>query len=319
LPAPFVADRGRGSPVLLLHGQPGLGSDWDAVVALLDDHRVLVPDRPGYGAGGRETLGIEESAAEFARLLVGLRAAPATVVGHSYGGGIAVMMAAQHPEVVSGLVLVASVGRADNVTAVDRVLAAPAVGEWSSAAGLFVLGRVLPPLRRLLGTTEGRVRSWLRATLPDSAYDLVSAPPGGSVWRSFVAEQRALLDEIDAVEAAVPKVRVPTVLVSGEWDVVVPPRVAQSMARDIAGSELVRVARTGHFVPRDAPETVARAVREVEERAREGGGPVGRTRAGEAGETGGPGVSREGVPAERGLPGAALDGSTRTTQDERAP
>ena len=280
-------------------------------MALLGDHRVLVPDRPGYGASGKDTLGIEESAGEFARLLTRLGAGPATVVGHSYGGGIAVMMAVQHPEVVSGLVLAASVGRGDNVTVVDRVLAAPVVGEWSSAAGLFVLGRVLPPLRRLLGTADGRVRSWLRATLPDSAYDLVSAPPGGAVWRSFVAEQRALLGEIDAVEAAVGKVRVPTVLVSGEWDVVVPLRVAQSMAEEIAGSELVRVARTGHFVLRDAPEAVVAAVRAVEERARAGpaASPIPAVDAGRA-----PSSSVDG---EHAAPGATLDGSVGVTQDER--
>ena len=273
LPEPFVVERGRGDPVLFLHGQPGLGRDWDAVAEELPDHRLLIVDRPGYGASGAGTLSIEDSATEFARLLVARGAAPATVVGHSYGGGIAILMAAHHPEVVSGLVLVASVGRADNVTVADRVLAAPVLGAWSSALGLFTLGRVLPYARRLAGDGGDKARRWWRATLPDSTYDVVTSPPGGQLWRTFVVEQRTLLAEIGTVEAALPAVHTPTAVLSGEWDVVVPPRVSDEVAAAIDGSELVRVPGNGHFIPRDAPDAVADAVRRVEARSAEERGP----------------------------------------------
>jgi pimeloyl-ACP methyl ester carboxylesterase len=65
-------------------------------------------------------------------------------------------------------------------------------------------------------------------------------------------------------------VRVPTTVVSGAWDLVVPPSVSASIAAAIPGSELVTVARTGHFIPRDAPDVVAAAARAVESRARAG-------------------------------------------------
>ena len=81
-----------------------------------------------------------------------------------------------------------------------------------------------------------------------------------------MAEQRSLVREIEAVEAALGSVRAPTVVISGTWDLVVPPSVSASIAAAIAGSELVSVARTGHFVPRDAPDVVASAVRSVEAR-----------------------------------------------------
>jgi pimeloyl-ACP methyl ester carboxylesterase len=88
------------------------------------------------------------------------------------------------------------------------------------------------------------------------------------VWRSFVAEQRTLVREIGAVEVSLGSVRAPTIVISGAWDLVVPPSVSASIAAAIPGSELVSVARTGHFVPRDAPDVVATAVRTVESRAR---------------------------------------------------
>ena len=266
---PFVVDRGRGDPVLLVHGQPGLGRDWERVAEQLSDHRLLIVDGPGYGQSGAETLSIEGNAEVLGDLVAELDAAPTTVVGHSYGGGVAIVLAARRPELVAGLVLVGSIGRADTVNALDRVLAAPVVGEVVSAAGLFTLGRLLPRLRQLADRRQFSATDWLRASLPDRRYERVSSQRGRRVWRSFVAEQRTLLREIGAVESALGSVRAPTVVICGAWDVVVSPSVSASIAASISGSELVSVARTGHFVPRDAPEVVASAVRKVDSRARE--------------------------------------------------
>jgi pimeloyl-ACP methyl ester carboxylesterase len=260
-----VTDSGRGPNVLALHGQPGLASDWDMVLPrLVDDHRVLAVDRPGYGHSGGDPVGMAANAELLAAMLVDRHAAPATVVGHSYGGGIALLMAAHHPEVVSGLVLVGSVGRADSLNLVDHVLALPWAGEAITATGLQTLGRVLPRIREMAGRVPGRRLQWLEASLPDRRYVEVASRLGRQIWRSFVFEQRALVREIGDVEEALTHVDVPTVVISGTWDVVVPASVAASVAAAIPGAELVTVARTGHFVPRDAPGVVARAVRTVE-------------------------------------------------------
>ena len=267
----FVADEGQGPCVLALHGQPGLSTDWDLVRAgLVGDHRFLAVDRPGYGRSAGDALDMAANAAVLAELLLARGAAPATVIGHSYGGGIAILLAAHHPEVVSGLVLVGSVGRADSVNMVDHLLALPWAGEALTAAGLLTFGRVLPRLRGLASRVPGDRLAWLEASLPDRHFVEVASRFGRQIWRSFVVEQRALVREITDVEAALPLVRVPTVVISGTWDVVVPPSVAASVAAAVPGAELVTVARTGHFIPRDAPGVVTRAVRTVEARARPG-------------------------------------------------
>ncbi|MFZ2058940.1 MAG: alpha/beta fold hydrolase, partial [Acidimicrobiales bacterium] len=52
-------DVGAGPVVVLVHGQPGAGGDWAALVNMLsDDHRVLAPDRPGWGSDTRPAMGI---------------------------------------------------------------------------------------------------------------------------------------------------------------------------------------------------------------------------------------------------------------------
>ena len=160
--------------------------------------------------------------------------------------------------------LVGSVGRADSVGAVDHLLALPIVGEVLSAVGLFALGRVLPRLRQMVGPSRPSLER-LRAILPDDRFVHASSHLGRQIWRSFVDEQRWLLDEIGEVEASLGLLAVPTVVISGTWDVVVPPSVSASIAATVPGAELVIVPRTGHFVPRDAPAVVASAVRRVEE------------------------------------------------------
>ena len=156
---PFVLDIGRGDPVLFVHGQPGLGSDWDPVAAELTDHRLLIVDRPGYGRSGDETLSIEGNAEVLGDIVAERDAAPVTVVGHSYGGGVAIVLAARRPELVSGLVLVGSVGRAASLNMLDRLLATPLVGDALSAAGLFAFGtRVAARASRGRSSTPHRAR-----------------------------------------------------------------------------------------------------------------------------------------------------------------
>jgi len=263
-----LSDRGHAPAVVFVHGQPGLGADFDEVAALLvADHRVIALDRPGYGEAGDGAISMAQNAEVLGDEIEARSAAPATLVGHSYGGGIAALLTARRPDLVAGLVLVGSVGRENSVNIFDHVLAAPLVGETLSAAGLFALGRVLPKLRGLATRSPGDTFERLRASLPDSRYDEVASKRGRQVWRSFVHEQRALLSEIGDVEASLPSIAVPTVVITGSWDVVVPPAVAASIAAAIPGAELITVDRVGHFVPRDAPKVVANAVRRIETRS----------------------------------------------------
>src|SRR5258706_4012010 len=150
-----AVDEGEGPPVLLLHGQPGWRHDWDEVVPLLvPDHRVIVPDRPGYGRTGGDAVGIAENADRAVALLDRLGVEQATVAGHSWGGGVALAMAQRHPSRVNGLVLVASIGVLAALGPLDRVLAAPISGEALAWMGFHLFGRLLL-FRRVLSAGIG--------------------------------------------------------------------------------------------------------------------------------------------------------------------
>ena len=254
--------------MLLVHGQPGVGADWDPVTDLLaPDHRVVVPDRPGYGASAPDPMGMAENADVLAELLVSMQAAPALVVGHSYGGGVAVLLAHRHPELVRGLVLVGSVGNEASVNGLDHVLALPVVGEVLSALGLVTVGRILPRLRPRANLLPDPAATRLRTSLPDQRYAAGVSRQGLRLCRSFAAEQRSLLAEVGDVERALPGLRLPVSVVTGTWDTVVPPAVAVAIAAAVPGSELVTVAGVGHFVPRDSPRAVVAALFRVHGRA----------------------------------------------------
>jgi pimeloyl-ACP methyl ester carboxylesterase len=263
-----VSETGRGRAVLFVHGQPGSARDFDQVAPLLaEDHRVLMPDRPGYGASGGRPLSMVGNAEALAGLLEDLGTGRTTLVGHSYGGGIAILLAARRPELVSGLVLVGSVGSKDSVDGFDHLLAAPVVGDALSAASLFALANVFPRIGDLAVLAPAGLRERLRVSLPDSRYLSWTLSGGREILSTFLFEQRSLIREIGVVERALGKIDAPTTVIAGAWDVVVRPSAAASITSSVRGARLVMVPRVGHFVPRDAPEIVADAVRTVERRA----------------------------------------------------
>jgi pimeloyl-ACP methyl ester carboxylesterase len=263
---PMLADRsGSGPAVVLLHGQPGSGPDWEPVVRLLKpDFTVVTVDRPGYGRTGGPATGFAGNARALIELLDRFAIDSTIAVGHSWGGGVAIAAAEHYPARIAGLVLVASVGPGEPVGWDDRLLAAPVIGE-------FVAGMTIGLPSRLLGID--RVQSYVDRFPTDpvrkavrSLIRLTGAQTGSQVWRSFLAEQRALLTELDELGPGLASLDLPAVVLNGSTDHVVPPAVGDLLAGAIPGASHVVVPGVGHALPRDQPGAVAQAVRDVARR-----------------------------------------------------
>lgn len=120
LPSPTLAEDGQlaflaagrpgGQRVVFLHGSPGLGEEWDRFLVDVPAGRYyLAPDRPGFGASGALPVPELSAQAEAVRPLLGAAGTPpAVLVGYSFGGPVALRLAADHPDRVAGLVLVGS-------------------------------------------------------------------------------------------------------------------------------------------------------------------------------------------------------------------
>ena len=136
---------GEGEPVLLVHGLGGGASNWVLLApALAARRRVLAVDLPGHA--GSSPLPSVPALASFADLLRLLleheRATPATVVGHSFGGALALVLAARHPDAVRALMLVSSVG-ARRESPLERAVI--------RVVGTVRPGRLVAPWHRRIG------------------------------------------------------------------------------------------------------------------------------------------------------------------------
>ncbi len=257
-------DAGVGPVVVLVHGQPGAGGDWAALAKLLaSDHRVLAPDRPGWGSDARGAMGIAANAEVLEELLqaVGVES-PVTVVGHSLGGGVALELALKHPERVGALVLVGSVGVAGSLSGFDRLLAVPLLGSGILRAGVAALRRVLIATTHFSQRHPGARVARVVSVLPtvQAAIGTDGRPMVGRSRQSFLVEQRALLAETPELERSLCRIAVPTAVVTGASDHVVPASAARSLAGRVPGAELVVIAG-GHLLPFDQPEKIAEVVR----------------------------------------------------------
>ena len=123
---------GEGSAVVLLHGIGSNSLTWEPVAAALAErHDVIAPDFLGHGASakprGDYSLGAFASGVRDLLQMLGVERA--TIVGHSLGGGVAMQLAYQHPELCERLVLVSSGGLGHSVSPLLRAAALPG-SEW---------------------------------------------------------------------------------------------------------------------------------------------------------------------------------------------
>jgi pimeloyl-ACP methyl ester carboxylesterase len=249
-------------PVLLLHGQPGGARDWDRVEAALEQRAPVIRfDRPGWD--GCTSASDLPGNAQFALTALDMADVQrAIVVGHSFGGAVAAWLAATHPERVSALVLAAPAANVASLYAVDRVLAAPLVGELLSAAALAgpALAFTLPPARRQIAARLALDEDYLRTA--------GRALRGPRAWRAFVTEQRALVQGLPQLEPRLARIDAPTTIVIGRRDWVVPPASARRLATQIEGASLVFVEQAGHLLPLRHAARIAAAIVDAGARGR---------------------------------------------------
>jgi pimeloyl-ACP methyl ester carboxylesterase len=251
-----VECQGHGPALLLLHGVTHSARTWDAVVGALAEHfTVIAPDLPGHGASAR-TPG-EHSLGEYASalrdMLLFLEFQRVTVVGHSLGGGVAMQFVYQFPELTERMVLVSSGGLGRELNPLLRLPTLPG-SDWLMS--LFCapwLAGSLDVAVRALGSTGLRARTDLREVW--RGYLSLVAPDARSV---FLQTLRGLVDlrgqRVSALNRLYLAQGLPTLIVWGERDQVIPVEHARIAHEAVPGSQLEVFPGAGHFPHIDAPE-----------------------------------------------------------------
>jgi uncharacterized protein (TIRG00374 family) len=244
--------------LVLLHGQPGTAADWEAVMARLPAQlHAVATDRPGYGASRRRAAGFTANAEAVLKDLDERKVDSAVLVGHSWASGVALQAASLAPHRVKAVVLLAGVGPG-SVSILDWLLAAPVFGPLSAQ----LMWRWTPWIARArlawLSRRQGRpldpgehVNLQVWGQRDDGAEPL---------WRAFLTEQRALLSELAELEAALPSIAVPVLLLADPADPIVPIMTAQRLASELPDARLRLVTHASHHLPRRAPGAVAEAI-----------------------------------------------------------
>jgi pimeloyl-ACP methyl ester carboxylesterase len=241
--------------VVFLHGQPGAASDWDEVVRLLPPGvRILALDRPGYRANPRPPGTFADNARWLLAEMDAAGIDDAILVGHSYGGAAALTAAAMAPGRIRGLLLVSSVGP-HCLDGWDRLLAAPVAGPVCALAAWWLtpwfarqrLGRIERRRNRPLDADEHlNWEAWGNARHEH-----------GAMWRTFLTEQRELVQHLGELDSSLAKVEAPAVILADPADKMIPVATAHALHEQLRHSRLVLAGGGGHHLPRRNPQAVA--------------------------------------------------------------
>jgi 3-oxoadipate enol-lactonase len=244
--------------LVLLHGQPGSPADWRPLAERLPAQlHAVAADRPGYGSSPLAAGGFAANARALLGDLDSRGVRHAVLVGHSYGGGVALSAASLAPERVAAVVLLASIGPGC-VNGWDRLLAAPGAGQLCA----LVAWRLTPWLARARLARIRRRRA--RPLHPDEHVNWQvwghAGPEYRPLWRTFLTEQRALLRELGELESVIPSVQAPVLLLADPEDTLVPVGTARRLVQTLPDARLQLVQGAGHHLPRRAPDVVADAI-----------------------------------------------------------
>ena len=253
---------GSGPLLVLIHGITSNSATWDRVLPrLARRYTVLAPDLLGHGRSDklRGDYSVGAHANTVRDLLDALGHRSATFVGHSLGGGVALQLAYQYPERVERLVLVAPGGFGREVTVLLRAASLPGSGPVLALAA----SRPAVGAGTLLAGALGRLGVHGSTDLEElgRAYALLA---DRASRRAFIHTLRSVVDHDGQRVSALDRIEVvkgvPSLIVWGERDRVLPAHQGERIHREVPHTHLALFKHAGHFPHRDDPAKFVRAI-----------------------------------------------------------
>lgn len=254
---------GSGPVLMLIHGITSDSLTWRRVMPrLARDFTVIAPDLIGHGesAKPRGDYSLGAHASGVRDVLLALGHDRATFVGHSLGGGVAMQLAYQFPELCERLVLVDSGGLGREVSLLLRAATLPGsefVLPWLAATRMLDSARIVTGVLSRVG---------LRPATADleevaGAHHTLSDPAKRS---AFIQTLRAVVDpggqRISAASRLYLARHIPLLLLWGARDRIIPLAHGHETHAQVKGSRLEVFADSGHFPQLDEPERFAEAL-----------------------------------------------------------
>ncbi|MDH1265578.1 alpha/beta fold hydrolase [Pseudomonas sp. GD03944] len=255
-----LRDEGRRDdpvPLLLLHGTSASLHTWEGwVAALKAERRVISLDLPGFGLTGPFPDGdyrLAHYSRFLAQVLDQVQVPRVVVAGNSFGGQLAWRFALDQPQRVERLVLVDAAGYPRNATSVPigfRLAQVPGLAPLM--ANLLPRSMIDSSVRNVYGDPDK-----VDEALVDRYYDLTRRAGNRQALR-----QRFVQAPSGEDHARIAELKVPTLILWGGQDRLIPPDNAERFQRDIAGSRLVLFDDLGHVPQEEDPLRTVAALRQ---------------------------------------------------------
>lgn len=247
--------KGGGQDVLLIHGMPGMAEDWEELVNELErDYRVTSYDRPGQGFSSFQynLHPLRYNMEVAAGLIVALDLTDVIIIGHSYGGAVALALAVQDSPGISGYVLVSPVS-----------LPTGGFKLFYQIAGYPIAGRGF--IRIIRGSIiPAMIESGLKTAfipnkefMPDYYYETrIHIYIQTRTLVSTAREEAFLNKDIKLIEPYYGDIKKPVLIIHGESNKVIPVYISQELDNLVPDSRLIVFKETGHMVQYVVPKKI---------------------------------------------------------------
>ncbi|NTU54646.1 MAG: alpha/beta fold hydrolase [Anaerolineales bacterium] len=247
--------QGVGKPLVLISGLGYSLWQWHRMVPLLAEHfQVVTFDNRGVGQSDKPAgpYTAQMLAADTVGLLDALNIEKAVILGHSMGGFIAQSMALDFPQRVEKLILCSTnFGGPHHVPVTPEAMKVLA-DVTSDPLTRFKNGLSVSTAPGWAEKNPGMIEEWVKWR--------VANPIEPAHYQAQMAIGLSLMPEAAAFEDKLPRLDVPTLILFGAHDKVVPPANADLLAQKIAGSQVVIFPDAGHFFPIEIPEAASRTI-----------------------------------------------------------
>ncbi|WP_135505450.1 alpha/beta fold hydrolase [Roseovarius aestuariivivens] len=262
-------EAGEAPDLVLIHGASGNFTDWTFRLGpeLAQDYRVIIFDRPGLGYTDRvaeDGTSVIRQAAVLQEAAARLGARNPVVLGHSYGGAVALAWAINHPDHLAALVAVSAASHPwdTGLSTYYRLLSHPVAGPL-----------VIPPLTAFV--PQSRVQEAIAEVFqPDDvpegyfAHFAADLTLRRSSLRANALQRASLLSEIKRMVPYYEDIKVPTEILHGTADTTVGLSIhSQPLAKKIRNANLVLLPGTGHMPHHAEPDEIVAAIHRAAARA----------------------------------------------------
>jgi pimeloyl-ACP methyl ester carboxylesterase len=256
-----VNDTGQGKPVVFIHGLGTSSYTWHRIApALATSHRVITIDLKGFGASDKPLEGpyTVRAQADLVREVMARKGlSDVTLVGHSYGGGISLLLALDEangiPSRISRMVLLDSIAYPQDTPLFFDLIQLPVIGDLSV--------EVIPPDLQIEQAL--RLAYEQESAVTPEAIAQYSAPLYTAGGKHAVIEtvRNIVPKDVETIARQYPSIRVPTLIVWCDQDRVVPLSLGRQLAENMPRAQLRIIRGCGHAPQEEKPAETLKVIK----------------------------------------------------------